>query len=180
MLHLLVDILVLVVLDIIGGVAVAETIHINLIHYRTLRPLRRLEAGYDNEVIIVVAVLVQTASGIIITHNPADIDLKAVGQFFVFKLYFNAVKIETLIRPFPGHEKSFTSTDKKDTVNIIFCRAETDGYQIVRAWLRRSHIVLSGIAEQRFFVQYRPHGCNIQLILFFTTELIKVHKKTSV
>ncbi len=176
MLHFLIDVLVLVVLDIIGGVAVAETVHINLVHYRTLRPLRRLEAGNDNEVIIVVAVLMQTASGIVITHNPADIDFKTVGQFFVFKLHFNAVKIEALIRPFLGHENSFTSADKKDTVNIIFCRTETDGYQIVRAGLRGSHIVLSGIAEQRFFVQYRPHGCNIQLILFFTSKLIKIHK----
>ena len=67
-------------------VAVIETVHIDLIENRTLRPVRRLKSRNQLEMIVFIDILTDTPR-IIVAVDPAHPYLEIVGQLLIIKLY---------------------------------------------------------------------------------------------
>ena len=94
---LITDVLVFIGQHVIGRVAVIETVHIDLIENRTLRPVRRLKSRNQLEMIVFIDILTDTPR-IIVAVDPAHPYLEIVGQLLVIKLYRIGIIIKIIIR----------------------------------------------------------------------------------
>ena len=91
------DVLVFIGQHVIGRVAVIETVHIDLIENRTLRPVRRLKSRNQLEMIVFIDILTDTPR-IIVAVDPAHPYLEIVGQLLIIKLYRIGIIIKIIIR----------------------------------------------------------------------------------
>ena len=121
--HLLVDIAVFSCQHIIGGIAVAEAIHVDLVHDRALGPVRRSEARNDAERIAVLQII---GDAQLIIKKPLLIgtDFKIIIDGV--SSYFNVNLI--IIKAAPGtdlcHRIPFFTANKIYSFYIILCSSK--------------------------------------------------------
>lgn len=80
-----------------AGCPVTESIHINLIKYRSFCPIRCLKARNEPEMIIFVDIFADT-SQIIVTDDFTRLHFEIINQLLIFQLYGNGIIIEIFIR----------------------------------------------------------------------------------
>ena len=134
--RLIPDILVLVRQHVIGGITVVETIHIDLIKHRSLRPIRRFKARNHMKIIVLVCILRNTPH-VIKTGKFACMYFKIITHLLILKLDRYRIVIEIIVRFCLEHEVFHIIVYKKHFINIIFGRPKTHGNFTVGAWLHR-------------------------------------------
>ena len=140
------DILIFICQDIIRRIAIIEAIHVDLVHYRSLSPFRRLKARNNPEKERFLRVLGNSAR-IIDTINPSDLHLKIIAVLFL--LYLDGTgKIIKLIVPFcNGHQNSLIIVYQKNPVDILRLGTESYLYFRIRIGFCRTDIILCCVTE---------------------------------
>ena len=166
--HRLPDIAVFIGQHIIGGIAIAETIGIDLVHYRTFCPVGSMEAGNDDKVIILVDLLHQS-SHIKNTRDPAGLYLKIVRYLLVIQTHHISIIIKIIIALHSYHEMLLPTAYEEYPVHVIPGGTETDRHLGIRFRLFRNHILRTCICKKSSSVKYGSHGSNILLVIFCST-----------
>ena len=166
--HRLPDIAVFIGQHIVGRIAIAETIRINLVHYRTFCPVGSMEAGNDDKVIILVDLLHQS-SHIEDTCDPAGLYLKIVGYLLIIQTHHISIVIKIIIALHSYHEMLLSTAYEEYPVHVVPCGTETDRHLGIWFRLFRDHILRTCIRKKSSSVKYRSHGSNILLIIFCST-----------
>ena len=80
--------------DIICRIPVAEAIHINLIHHGTLRPVRRIKARNQDEIVVLIRPFYHTTK-IVIAGDRTCLNFKIPADLFIIQLqlYFIIIKL---------------------------------------------------------------------------------------
>ena len=166
--HRLPDIAVFIGQHIIGRIAIAETIGIDLVHYRTFCPIGSMEAGNDDKVIILVDLLHQS-SHIEDTCDPAGLYLKVIGYLLIIQTHHISIVIKIIIALHSYHEMLLSTAYEEYPVHVVPCGTETDRHLGVWFRLFRDHILRTCIRKKSSSVKYGSHGSNILLIIFCST-----------
>ena len=166
--HRLPDIAVFIGQHIVGRIAVAETIRIDLVHYRTFCPVGSMEAGNDDKVIILVDLLHQS-SHIKNTRDPAGLYFKIVRYLLVIQTHYIGIIIKIIIALHSYHKVLLPTAYEEYSVHVVPGGTETDRHLGIWFRLFRDHILRTCIRKKSSPVKYRPHGSNILLIIFCST-----------
>ena len=150
---------------VIGRVAVTESVHINLIHDGSLRPIWRLKAGNNDKIIVFVYFLHQ-APGVIIARQPPRCHLEIVCRLFVLQLKLKSVIVKMLCHLNLVHDMLFAFIHQEHPVHIMLRRAEPNRNLIKGIRLRGSDILLRGVGVQCPPVKDGAHLRYIPLIVF--------------
>ena len=156
LMHRFINIAIFIGQYIIGGISVAEAIHVDLIHYRSFGPVRRLKSRYDNKIIILVYIMHQSL-GIIIAYQRTGTQLKIVGSLFLSQLKLTRIIVKQLVRLYQLHQIFLFLTYQKNLIHIIFCRPKTNRHFIIGIWFLRRQIFTCSIRKQCPFVENRTH-----------------------
>ena len=143
------DIRILIRQNIIGGIAVIETIHIDLVHDRSLGPLRCREARNQEKGIGRIRNLRYTPF-VVVADNPSGHNLEIVIQPMIVHTDMDHIVVKQIIGILFIHSSLLSSGHEKNTVNVILARAESDLYRGIRLRLTWIHIIRSHIRKQRF------------------------------
>ena len=163
--HRFPDVTVLIGKHIIGRISVAETIRINLVHDRTLCPVRCMESGNNDKVIIFIDFLYQT-SHIVDACDPAGLHFKIIRHLLIIQPHDISVIVKVIIALHTYHEVFLTAAYQEHSVHIISGGPEADRHFGKTGRLFRNHIFRTGICKKCSPVKYRSHGRNILLIIF--------------
>ena len=132
--HMLPDIGIFVGEHVVGGIPIAETVHIDLVHDGALGPVRRLKAGQDHEIIVFIHIPGQP-SHIIDAGNLARLHLEMIHDFLILQLEFIGVIVKQSIRLCPAHQMAPASAHDKHPVHIVPCGPEANSHPVVRGRL---------------------------------------------
>ena len=127
--HMLADIAVLPCLHVIGGVSVAETVHVNLIHDRPFCPVRGMESG-DNAERIHFLQIPGNPQFIVVAGQPSVLYFKKIKNFFRPCLHLGGIVVKSIDALLHLHFFADAAADKIHSVHIISPGSETDGHRI--------------------------------------------------
>ena len=170
----LIDITVLIGLHIIGGVTIAEPVHINLVHHSTLCPVRCLESG-NNYKIVILRRFSHRTSHIKKTGQTAVHNFKIIADLLIIQLKLIGIIVELIPCFHPGHREPLALDHQKHLIHIVFCRTKTNGHLFIATRLRGNHIIPGGVTKQCSPVKYRSHFSYISSIVFRSVQTVKIH-----
>ena len=108
---------------IIGRIPIAEAIHHDLVHHRTLGPIRRGKSGNDRQIIMLFRLL-HHSPDIIITSGLSGLNLKIISDLLIIQLMSMFIIVKKRIRRDLKHQILLSIAHKKDPIQIILLGAE--------------------------------------------------------
>ena len=142
--------------NIVGRITVQETVYVNLIHDRTLRPLRGIEARIDFE--IHSAFMLHTDSQIIIiAGHPSILDLKIITEDVLSYSHLCRIIIKSILCLTALHLNALFSAHKIYRIHIVSLCTELDHHCVTGLWFCRASVIFCSVTEKRLFVKYGTH-----------------------
>ena len=151
-----VQVSVLIRQHVIGAVAVAETVRIDLIHHGAPRPFRRPEAR-ENAERMSLRQIPRNAQLIVIAGQGTDLDLKIVVHRLRPDRNRKLVVIKASARLRKMQMAPGRTADKVHVVHIVAGSTNPDGHIVARHRLKRFAVEASLITENRAFFKQRAH-----------------------
>ena len=144
--YMLAQVTVLICLHIVGCVAVIEAVNENLIHDRTLGPVRCMEAGENPEAVTRLRVS-RHAQLVIVADRPSESDLEKIIERPVMHDNVNAVIIKAMPAVLPRKRKPVLLMAEENLICVVLCRAEADRNDVAGIGFHRLPVHLRLITE---------------------------------
>ena len=163
-LHLLANVAVLSGQHIIGGIAVAETVHVNLIHDRALGPLRRGKTRNDTEGITALQIVRHV---LLIIEKPfiPGTDLKKVRNQLCSHVYLCLIVIKISFGSDLFHGPAGFSADDIHLIHVVLPCTESQGHSVARLRFQRNPVNAGFVRVKRLLINF-SHIFTLSTMLF--------------
>ena len=180
--HRLINVNVLPVQHVVGRVAVAEAVRIDLVHHRSPGPLGHMESRRDAEIKAVPQVVAHAQAVIVADLVPLH-DTEIISKHMLPHAEAQRVKIKSFIKALPAKRRHLAGSllDQQHTVHISAAGSETKGHRIPRVGLAGTSEVLRLVAEQSISIyiglfKHKIPSLQLIYILFILYEVRELYK----
>ena len=150
------DIKIFIILYIIRRIAVAEAVYKNLVHDRTLCPVRRMESGLDAEIILRTALRRHAAAVVKAVDQPRTY-LKIIAEALCAERNHDTEIVKFILCLRLSHGDPLFPTAQPDDIDIVDRSTKPDDHGLPCLRLRRNAVVCRSIRKQAVLLQYRSH-----------------------
>ena len=162
------DIKILMILYIIRRVTVVEAVYENLVHDRTLCPVRRMESGLDTEIILRPA-LRRHAAAIVKAVDQPRTYRKIIAEALCAERNHDTEIVKFVLCLRLAHRKPLFPAAQPDDIDIVDRSAKPDDHGLPSLRLRRNAVVCRSVRKQAALFQQRAH---LHHILHFPVHII--------
>ena len=153
---MLINVYILVCQNIIALVTIAETVNKNLIHNRTLCPVRCLKARCDCKCKIII-MLVHSTKSVVVAWLKTTVYLKIVSELLVCQMNLYLIEVKFMSRICKLHLSLCLIIAEDNLVHIGYTCPETNSHITILLRLGRVNIPLCSITVQQILIHDRFH-----------------------